>query len=1011
MKRKSILAALLLVACLLPAQELSVPDRPRYIFQRLGENVSLTTMTVTSLAQDSKGFMWIGTQSGLFRYDGHRARKYGLNDGISSTVIDQVVMGPRNRVIVGTHKGVSISEQDTFLEMPMPPGASLEPRYQFVAADMLGNVYLATTKGIYRYTIDEPNAYSAVKIEGTEPESTPVEAIFAAPDGRVWFAAGNRLGVLRANQEAKWLPVTTKLPPEPVIAILEDGNGTLWIRTAKRLSHYDPGSQEIVPEKEKIPDANDFGIPVVDRSGNLLVPTVAGIYRRVGGKWEAIDRTRGMPVNAAYSVTEDHEGAYWVGLAGGGILRWQGTKSWKGWTEAEGLPDNVIWAVSRDEQKRLWVGTNNGVAMWDSKQHRWRTWNAETGLNGSVVRSIATTNDGAIWVLSFPGGLTRFDSSTLTPVRVKTPSPEPSAMVRGPDGRLWLASKDYLKALNSRTGTFEFEDVSVPDNVKGKYSHISITHGVMWSGGRNGLARFDGKSWQVFTAKNGLKEDFITELAAVGANEVWFHYNEAYGLWRLKIVDGKAEVRKFTTADDLPADEVYMVGADHGGNVWAGGPLGLTMFPREGSVQHFTRSDGLIWDDLDAEAFYADEDGSLFFGTSGGLARYEPKKTKEENVAVPNVVITSAQLGSKEHNRESTVRVPYKESTLQVQFAALTYRDMDRVRCFYKLDGLETEANETTLREARYPALAAGDYTFLVYCKSATGAVSPPASFKFTIAPPWWRRWDMRAIAIALLLLGVAGIIRFRTAHLERERLRLEVAVAQRNTELARTNQELKEASLTDPLTGARNRRFFDLIMPSDVNQAVRTYSPPLSLSGGRNRDLVLYLIDIDHFKLINDDHGHAAGDCVLVEISNRIHSVMRQTDVLIRWGGEEFLLVSRAAERSEAAQLALRVLNAVGADSYEIPGVDKPIMKTCSVGYAPFPWFTENPELVDYETVLKMADRALYRAKESGRNRAFGVVPIGNGANVPSMAFDDLEFDWSELRGPQEADSARTES
>jgi diguanylate cyclase (GGDEF)-like protein len=1009
-KGTAIFAVILAFASMLAAQELSVPDAPRYVFQRLGEDVGLSTLTVTSLAQDLKGFMWIGTQSGLIRYDGHRARKYSIQDGLASTIIDQVIVGPNNQLVVGTRKGVSVYSKDRFVMLARVPDATVDPAYQFVAVDKSGNIYHGTTKGLFRYSAQNTGQFSRIQIDGEK--ETPIDAVYASPDGHVWFASGRRLGILRAGEPAHWLTLKNELPQEQVIALIEDGTGTLWVRTPKMLSHLDASQQTLIPEPMKIPAANDYGVPTVDRSGNLLVPTVAGVYRHANGRWESIDRTRGMPVNAVYSVTEDQEGAYWLGLAGAGVVRWQGTNSWKGWTEAEGLPDNVIWAITRDEQKRLWVGTNNGVAMWDAGRHAWRRWNADNGLNGSVVRSIATTSDGAIWVQSYPGGLTRFDGKTLAPVRVKTPSPEPSGMVRGLDGRLWIGSKSYLKVLKSNRAPYEFEDILIPKEVQGLTAHLQIKHGVVWCGGANGIARFDGSRWQEYSAKDGLKDDIVTDLAVVSEDEVWFHYNEAFGLWRLKTSGGKVELRHFGTQDGLPADEVYLVGADQKGDVWAGGPLGLTLFPRKGTVQRFTREDGLIWDDLDAEAYFADEDGSIYFGTSGGLARFKPEAVKTQAVSKPAVVITSAMLGNKEHSQESYVRVPYKENVLQVQFAALTFRDIDRVRCYYQLNALENEVSETTLRETRYPALPAGDYNFEVFCKSATGVVSSPASFSFTIARPWWARWETRLIALAMVLLGVAGFVKFRLSHLERERLRLEVAVAQRNTELARTNQELKEASLTDPLTGTRNRRFFDLIIPSDVNQAVRTYSPPLSLNGGRNRDLVLYLIDIDHFKEINDDLGHSAGDRMLVDISARISSVMRQTDVLIRWGGEEFLLVSRSAERSEAAQLAVRVLHAVGGEGYDLPGVAQPVWRTCSVGWAPFPWFEDRPDLVEYETILKMADRALYRAKSLGRNRAFGIVPIGTAAETPNVAFENLIFEWTELQGPPKAeDSARTES
>jgi diguanylate cyclase (GGDEF)-like protein len=1008
-KWAAIFAAVLALVITSQAQELSVPETPRYVFQRLGEDVGLSTLTVTSLAQDAKGFMWIGTQSGLIRYDGHRARKFSIQDGLASTIIDQVVIGPSGQMIVGTRKGVSIFSGDRFLMFAKVPGASVDPAYQFVAVDNLGYIYHATNKGLFRYSAQDPGKFTRLEIDGEK--EAPIEAIYAARDGHVWFASRGRLGVLRAGEPAHWLTIRNQLPQEEVIALVEDGSGTLWIRTPKQLSRFEATQQMIVPENVKIPAANDYGAPTVDRSGNLLVPTVGGVFRHANGRWESIDRTRGMPVNAVYSMTEDQEGAYWLGLAGAGVVRWQGTKSWKGWTEAEGLPDNVIWAITRDESKRLWVGTNNGVAMWDATRHLWRKWNADSGLNGSVVRSIATTSDGAIWVQSYPGGLTRFDPKTLKPERVNTPAPEPSGMVRGLDGRLWIGSKSYLKVLKSNRAPYEFEDIPVPVEVQGLTAHLQIKHGVLWSGGANGLARFDGSNWREFSAKDGLKDDLVTDLAVVSENEVWFHYNEAYGLWRLKLTDGKTELRHFGTKDGLPADEVYLVGADLNGDVWAGGPLGLTLFPREGAVQRFTREDGLIWDDLDAEAYYADEDGGIFFGTSGGLAHFKSEAVRDQVINKPNIVITSALLGNKEYSPQDFVRVPYKENNFQVEFAALTFRGMDRVRCYYQLQGLENEISETSLRETRYPALPAGDYTFAVFCRTVTGVVSSPATFNFSIARPWWQRWETRLMAVALALLGIAGFVKFRLSHLERERLRLEVAVAQRNTELARTNQELKEASLTDPLTGTRNRRFFDLIIPSDVNQAVRTYSPPLSYSGGRNRDLVLYLIDIDHFKEINDELGHAAGDRILVDISARISSVMRQTDVLIRWGGEEFLLVSRAAERSEAAQLAVRILHAVGGEGYDIPGVPIPVTRTCSVGWAPFPWFEDRPELVDYETILKMADRALYRAKSLGRNRAFGVVPLGGADEVRNVSFENLVFEWTELQGPKAEDSARTES
>jgi diguanylate cyclase (GGDEF)-like protein len=120
--------------------------------------------------------------------------------------------------------------------------------------------------------------------------------------------------------------------------------------------------------------------------------------------------------------------------------------------------------------------------------------------------------------------------------------------------------------------------------------------------------------------------------------------------------------------------------------------------------------------------------------------------------------------------------------------------------------------------------------------------------------------------------------------------------------ELARANKELHEASVTDVLTGARNRRFLMTTIDSDTQQALRFYSTGDNTN--RNRDLIFYLIDIDHFKLVNDRFGHQQGDALLVQVAARISSAIRYSDILIRWGGEEFLVVSRFTDRETPRSL-----------------------------------------------------------------------------------------------------------
>jgi len=953
----------------------SLPSRPHYVFQRVGENFGLSSLTPSCILQDQDGFIWIGTPDGLLRFDGNHIVRFGLEEGLPSTHIDQLVLAPTGRIWIVTSRGIAYMEAGVLHQLPLAKIYNPFRNPSSLALDSWGKVYLATEGGLLRVDPDRPNDFRIWSVSDGFP-SLEAESVSITSEGRIWFASGHRVGWLDSQDHAHIFPAQSGLPHERVISILQDFEKILWVRTAAHLYRLNPGSTHFDPELPDLPPANDYGSPTLDRSGNLMIPTVAGLYWRNSGQWEVIDQSRGMAVNATFAITEDREGAYWIGLGGAGIQRWIGRKTWSSWTHAEGLPDNVVWSELRDKRKRLWLGTNNGVAMWDPQASRWRIWKSKDGLNGSLAREMILAPDGAVWVLCYPGGLTRFNPDSLIPEKIPTPEPIPTGIHLGPDGRIWIANATYLKATRPAQRPFQFVDVPLPPEIRqGIGRFASSPDGVLWTVGRGGLSRFDGKQWRHFKTADGLRQNEVTEAAAVSRDEVWFRYSDALGLSRLLLVDGKPQVTHFGLADGLPSLDVYMLGADHEGNIWAGGAYGLTEFFRNGHTLRYTQADGLIWNDLSERGFFAEEDGTLLFGTSGGLARYNPISADERVELPPRVVITSAQLGSNERIREHNPQVPRSDNTFRVDFAALTYRDPGSVRCSYRLAGLESEFNETSEREARYPALPPGNYNFTVSCRSARGTLSFPADFSFTVIPAWWQRWYSRGFAVLLGVLALYYLANYRTRKLQTERVRLEQAVAERSEALAQANKELEEMSLTDPLTAARNRRFFTATIQSDVSQAVRAYSSPDPTKSRRNRDIIFYLIDADHFKEINDRFGHDAGDQMLIDLTARISSAIRYSDVLVRWGGEEFLVVSRFCERKEAATLAARVLSAVACEPFKVKGGGLSLHRTVSIGWAAFPWNVNSPVDVSYEEVLALADRALYKAKNAGRNQAIGAL------------------------------------
>lgn len=206
-------------------------------------------------------------------------------------------------------------------------------------------------------------------------------------------------------------------------------------------------------------------------------------------------------------------------------------------------------------------------------------------------------------------------------------------------------------------------------------------------------------------------------------------------------------------------------------------------------------------------------------------------------------------------------------------------------------------------------------------------------------------------------------------SHLKIRRLQqdLEAHAARLEEALA----SLAEVSVTDPLTGLRNRRYLIDRIDDDVAQSLDPRSQP--------GDLLFFMIDLDHFKTVNDRYGHAAGDVVLVEFARRLRRVFRASDHMVRWGGEEFLVVVRFEARAGAEGLAERVRATLAHEQIQLPDGTR-LTTTCSIGFACFPFVAGYPAALRWQDVLELADVALYAAKRSGRDCWVGLKTPDSG-------------------------------
>jgi diguanylate cyclase (GGDEF)-like protein len=281
-------------------------------------------------------------------------------------------------------------------------------------------------------------------------------------------------------------------------------------------------------------------------------------------------------------------------------------------------------------------------------------------------------------------------------------------------------------------------------------------------------------------------------------------------------------------------------------------------------------------------------------------------------------------------------------------------------------------------------------------------------------APPQVRAFRLLLTVAAMATMGILVFLKqhwmdrelLHLLHLSRQNLdemrnlkdelqSKEQSLRWHGLELQRKNLELQEISYTDALTGVWNRRYLEEILTAEAAQVLRNYERAQTTEVNKldHRDLVFLMVDVDFFKLVNDQHGHPAGDRMLQLVAERLTKVVRKSDVLVRWGGEEFLIMSRSADAASAPAFCERILEVMTSEYFDL-GHGVQVRKTCSVGWASFPWNRRAYDAICAEEVIELADTALYRAKAAGRNQGIGILSADGAAAANTITLRELQQD-----------------
>jgi diguanylate cyclase (GGDEF)-like protein len=383
----------------------------------------------------------------------------------------------------------------------------------------------------------------------------------------------------------------------------------------------------------------------------------------------------------------------------------------------------------------------------------------------------------------------------------------------------------------------------------------------------------------------------------------------------------------------------------------------------------FRRTDGLVHDECNTGAQFIDRHDRLWIGTLAGLSLYDPSRDRPlaEAPSEPAPLrYLGIRVGDQDHPlppSEQPIVIPAGQRDWRLGYTLLSGHNEPANRYRGWLESYEDAPLNWTGENRRvFSNVPPGRYRFHLEAMDASGRRSSAPSLAIVVEPRFWQRTWVQGLLALLLLSLLAAVVRIRLSGLRQRQQALERLVSRRTEELETANQRLTALSYQDPLTGIANRRRLLSRIESELRRAIDEQKP-----------IALLIIDVDHFKAYNDSYGHLAGDVALKAVAWALQQPLRQSDLLARFGGEEFACLLTDTEPEQAHSIAERMRAAVaGLGTGETHGLAAPV--TISVGLVSG---TASPGMVA-DDLLRPADEALYRAKHEGRNRVWATALPG---------------------------------
>jgi len=778
-----------------------------YYFDEYSVKDGLAQSTIYDILQDEQGYLWLGTKSGVSRFDGSTFINYTEDDGLAKNGVTSIYQDSKNNIWFGHADGGLSRIFHGKFQRYENNGVELNSRVTDIIEDKSGQLWIGTDGNgallIANPQIDSLGLANVKMFKGQEGLSDQVFSFFKTRTGELYFVTNVGIKVYSSSESKfEYLKLDGLSNFSQITAIYEDVKGNLWFGS------WTNGLQKY----------------------NINKATTEAFFKRDG-----------LGSNFITSITGTEKGDIWVGTWEGGITRISVDMEFTTFSTANGLPNNKIWKTIIDKEGNVIIGTNeNGLAIF--KGEKFILFNENEKLVNEQVFAICQDDSSHFWA-GTNGGLTIFDFANGQYKKIKNmtytsgilPSDQIRFLKKDKSGTIWMGTNDY-KVWEKKNSDRHFKYNTFinrwfPRNISSVTALDIDKDNNLWVGTVEGLIYYeiDSQKSDLLTQTHGLAGNEISAIYCDPVGNIWIGSKgkgitlihgssiekvdvgqeftaksmildkdgylwvgtEGQGVFRIK----DEQVDQFTTAEGLLSDYITAINADEQGRIYIGTNLGLNIYDQKlNRFFAYTSKSGFTGIEVKDNAIFIDNAGNVWIGTVNGLILYQPGKDVH-HMNEPLTSISELTVNLKKRTMKPGLKLKYTEKTVSFDFTSICFADPSQVRYQYYLEGAEESWNPPTVQNhISYSPLPPGKYTFMLRAINNEGVWnSKPVSYHFRIRPPFWKTWPFYITVVILAILIILTYIQVRTRNLIREKRILEEKVAERTAEVVAQKEQIEK--------------------------------------------------------------------------------------------------------------------------------------------------------------------------------------------------------------------------